>query len=146
MCSPVCVCVCVCIIHHGLADHALDSWSPAFTLPESLQLIIARSMCKAVIYHTPHTPSSCSRTVTAWSSVKLCTWSKARTRAYPMTGRDVTRRYHWATKQCVCVCVRALLEEGSNIITDMKTRKKALKLQMRTHSRHANLFPFNNKN
>ena len=42
--------MCVCFIH------ALDSWSP-----ESLQLIIGWSMGKAVIFHTPHIPSSCSR-------------------------------------------------------------------------------------
>ena len=40
------------VIHHGLEDHALDFWSPAITLPESLQLIIARSMVKDVTYDT----------------------------------------------------------------------------------------------
>ena len=30
----VCLCMCECIIQHGLADHALDSCSSAFTLPE----------------------------------------------------------------------------------------------------------------
>ena len=62
-----------------------------YPLEESLHLIIAQFLGKAVSFHTPHTPPSCSRgTVTAWSSVKLCPLSETRTRACQVTGQDVT--------------------------------------------------------
>ena len=73
-----------------------------YTLGESLQLVIAQSMGKAVTFHTPHTPSSCSRrTVTAWSSVKRCTVSKLRTRTCWVTSWDVTTEL----PSSVCVCL-----------------------------------------
>ena len=85
------MCICMC--------HSLWFWGwrarLGITSPyppgDGVELIIARSMGKTVTFHTPHTPSSCSRrTVTAWSSVKLCTLSEAQTRACQVTSRYVT--------------------------------------------------------
>ena len=90
------------VIHRGLEGHVLDSWSPAITLPESLKVIIIRSMGKAVTFHTPHTPSSCSRRTNcsttsenfapwAWHETQPAEWQASP--GYPLS------------YQTVCVCV-----------------------------------------
>ena len=72
---------------------------------ESLQLIIARSIGKAVTFHTPHIPSSCSRmTVTGRSLVKTL-HLKCSTNLNLLNDRlGHYQPSYWAVCVCVCVC------------------------------------------
>ena len=88
-------------VSRNIVFNSLDVHSATITsfLRESLVIIITQSMGKAVTFHTPHTPFSCSRRIlTARSSVKTLQGTNLslqsdRPGSYPLTGRVRNRGF-----------------------------------------------------